>query len=233
MDYQKIFNHFSGILNDLIDSSAFYKIYFQSPYTTEDDIEINSNISLHTGIARACLVDKSYDYVVKLNFDGIYDCQRECEIYEEYYGVEEVFARPVFLGTYTKNIYFYTAKDVEDTIDTWNDKEEFDIKFPTVVNKCRMRPITISFKLFTYPRATKYIFNTYTEEDEEYASNSDSPLREFNLAIAASFVGDFGTERYNELTDFLNEWGIGDIHFGNVGKINNHIAILDYAGLGE
>jgi hypothetical protein len=56
-------------------------------------------------------------------------------------------------------------------------------------------------------------------------------LKEFNLAIAAAFIADYGTEDYNRLTDFLYDWDINDIHLGNVGEINNRIVIIDYAGV--
>lgn len=75
------------------------------------------------------------------------------------------------------------------------------------------------------------LFSFYTKEDEDYAKDSESPLKEFNLAIAAAFIADYGIEEYNRLTNFLYDWDINDIHLGNVGEFHNRIIIIDYAGV--
>jgi len=235
MDRKEVFQHYSEILDDLIDNSEFFQIYFQSCYTLEEDMKLKNYLQLCTGISRGCLVDSTYDYVVKFNLDQYSACDKEILIYEGAvrYNVNKFFAEPIYIGTYRKSFKSYKLCDVLDTIDTWYDEDDFNEKLPRVEEECEKCPIFISIDLFAYPRAnfngTEFSF--YTEEDEDYARNSESPLKEFNLAIAAAFIADYGTEDYNRLTDFLYDWDINDIHLGNVGEINNRIVIIDYAGV--
>lgn len=235
MNQRAIFRHFSVILDKLISKSDFYKIYFQAPYTTDDDIKINNFLSLSTGISRGCLIDKRYNYVVKFQLNNVEKnfCDKESNIYDYAMacGLEKCFARPIYIGTYTNTFKSYLLDDVLQTIDTWYDEDEFYKKFPEVKEFCEKTLITISIDLFAYPRAKTHIpLNSYSQNDEKYAKNFSSPLGEFNLAIAAEFISEYGEEFYDSLTDFLYHWGINDIHYGNIGKINGNICIIDYAG---
>ena len=238
MNKKEVFKHYSEILDNLIDNSDFFKIYFQECYTLEEDMEITDSLSLCTGLSRGCLVDKNYDYVVKFDIDVNYcgTCNNEINIYEnaKYNHVEKFFTQPMYLGTYIKSFDSYVLKDVIETIDSWYSEDDFYSKFSAVEENCDKQNVTIALKLFAYPRAnTQSIssFTSYTIEDEEYAENSTSPLREYNLAIAAAFIADYGTEEYNQLTEFLYDWNINDIHLDNIGELNNHICIIDYAGV--
>lgn len=233
MNKEKIFQHYSKILDDLIDNSEFFQIYFQACYTLEDDMTLNSHLKLCTGVSRGCLVDSTYDYVIKFNLDQYSVCDKEISIYEEAinYNVNKFFAEPIYVGTYKKSFKSYKLCDVLDTIDTWYDEDDFNKKLPCVEEECTKCPIFVSIDLFAYPRAKSSELIFYTKKDEDYAKNSISPLKEYNLAIAAEFIADYGIEEYNRLSDFLFDWGINDIHLGNIGEINNRIIIIDYAGV--
>lgn len=235
MTRKEIFCHYSQILDELIDSSPFYKFYFQSCCTLDEDIIINDHLTLCTGISRACIVDSNYDYVIKINFDGLRACEKEINIYEnaQYEHMEQFFARPIPLGTYTKEIYFYSQAELEDTMDAWYTIDEFKSSFDLIKNDCTKYPITLHIPLFAYPRANFPNLQRHSANDARIASNSISPLKTFSLAIAASFINDYGKDNYEILSDFLYNWNIGDIHLNNVGEINNHICIIDYAGIGD
>lgn len=234
MDKKEIFKHFSGILDEMIENEDFYKIYFQSPYSLEDDMEVSPSVTLRTGISRACLVDSDFDYVIKIGFEPQDECEREIDIYRDAkaYGVEKFFAQPIYIGTYYNNIVFYDVADVEQGRE-WYDLDSFYDALEEAKKECRIKNISIILKLYAYPRANTYFCNHYSDEAESYAFESTSPLKEYNLAIAASFINDYGIDDYNELTNFLYEWGIEDIHFGNIGELNHHICIIDYAGIGD
>ena len=234
MDKKEIFKHFSNILDEMIETEDFYKIYFQSPYSLEDDMEVSPSITLRTGISRACLVDSNFDYVVKISFNLQDECEREIDIYRDAkdYGVEKFFAQPTYLGSYCKNIIFYDIADVERDHE-WYDLDSFYQALEETEQEYEVKDISIVLELYAYPRANTYFYNHYSDEAESYALESKSPLKEYNLAIAASFINDYGIDDYNELTNFLYEWGIADIHFGNTGELNHHICIIDYAGVGD
>ena len=235
MDRNEVFQHYSEILDDLIDNSEFFQIYFQSCYTLEDDMELKNYLKLCTGVSRGCLIDSRYDYVVKFNLNQYSACDREISIYEDaiHYKVDKFFAEPIYIGTYKKSFKSYKLCDVLDTIDTWYNEDDFNQKLPRIEAECEKCPIFVSIDLFAYPRVdfSETLFSFYTKEDEDYAKESVSPLKEFNLAIAAAFIADYGTEEYNRLTDFLYDWDINDIHLGNVGEFHNRIVIIDYAGV--
>ena len=109
-----IFNHFKNILDDLIDESNFFKYYFQAPTSLDEDVywedweeceAIYSNsTSIRFGASRGCLIDDTYDYVVKFDLtesDESPTCSDEVLIYDAaaQNGLERFFAKPIYLGT--------------------------------------------------------------------------------------------------------------------------------------
>lgn len=232
MDKEKIFHHYSQLLDEILDNSEYYKLYFQSCYTFDDDELIYDNLTLSTGISRACLIDNNYNYVVKIPLASCHDeCDREIYLYGEAIdnNVEQFFARPEFLGFYTKVICAYDIKEVEEYF-LWKNQEEFWNLFGEIKSTLKKQRIIIELPLYAYPRAEAYKFNHYSLCDEIKARSIQSPLKGHNLAIAASFIGEYGEEQYQKLTSFLYDYDIDDIHLGNVGSINNHICLIDYAG---
>lgn len=230
MDKEEIFHHYSNLLDLIIDSSDFYKVYFQSCYSLKEDEEINKNLILCSGLARACLIDKNYDYIIKIPIlEG--DCEREIFVYNQAIenGVEKFFARPEFIGIYSKVIHFYDVKEIENYF-SWDTQDDFINKFEDLRPFLEKKRIIIDFPLYAYPRAESYNFNHYSKRSEKLAKKISSPLKNFNLAIAASFINDYGEELYKKLSTFLYDLDIGDLHLGNVGEVNNHICIIDYAG---
>lgn len=234
MNQREVFQHYSNIIDNLINTSDFYKIYFQEPYSLDDDIQITDTLSLNCGISRGCLVDSTYDYVVKfqLNNDECECCDKEIAIYDDAvgYGIEKCFVRPIFIGTYRKTFNSYLLADVVEEMN-WYCEEDFYSQFDIVKDNHKKQSVSISINLFAYPRVeTNISLDSYSIDDEHYAQNSTSPLKEYNLAIAAEFIGEYGEELYNVLTNFLYDWNVNDIHYGNIGRYCGHICIIDYAG---
>ena len=112
MDRKDVFQHYSEILDDLIDNSEFFQIYFQACYTLDEDMKLKNFLKLCTGISRGCLVDSTYDYVVKFNLGQYSACDKEISIYEDavYYHVNKFFAEPIYIGTYQKSFNSYRYK---------------------------------------------------------------------------------------------------------------------------
>lgn len=232
MDKEKVFHHYSKLLDEVLDNSEYYKLYFQACYTIDDDELIYDNLTLATGISRACLIDNNYNYVVKIPLASYnnHECDKEIYIYGEAMdnNVEKFFARPEFLGLYTKVVCSYDIKEIEEMF-LWKNQEEFWEQFEEIKATFKKQRIIIELPLYAYPRAKAYKFNHYSLCDEIKARSIQSPLKGHNLAIAASFIGEYGEEQYQKLTSFLYDYEIDDIHLGNVGAINNHICIIDYA----
>lgn len=229
----EIFNHFSCVLDNLITDSLFYQIYFQAPYTlSEDDVNIYDTLHLCTGIARGCLVDDEYDYVVKFDLRDNGECDQEVKLYHiaEQEGMSQFFIPPTYLGKYHIRVRTYDINDVNECIN-WYDINEFYDQVDMIESNCEKKLITIILKLYAYPRAnTDHILSHHTAKDVEIVEDSTSPLREYSLGVAAEFIADYGTNEYYRLTEFLTNCGINDLHMGNIGTYNNHICILDYAG---
>ena len=88
--------------------------------------------------------------------------------------------------------------------------------------------------LYAYPRVDRYSFTFLKDEESRiYESQIDcvnSPLKGRSKQIAIEFVFRYGMEEYKKLSDFMREWNINDIHYGNVGNFHHSLCILDFAG---
>ena len=71
---------------------------------------------------------------------------------------------------------------------------------------------------------------TYPEFDEVPDTISNSPLSERCLEIGMAFYDEYGPEVCARLTQFLCDHDVNDLHLGNVGYIDGHIVLIDYAG---
>lgn len=245
-----IFKHYSRILDDLIDEYNFFRYYFQRPYSIGDDIlgEYEAEtfqawcLDIRFGISRGCLIDNSYDYVVKFDFpDEIENacCDDEVYIYNQAKceGFEKYLAEPIFLGVYTKTINTYSAYDINTSMDDFYgfDEEDFSNKLQSAKNDFgfEREEITIELPLYAYPRAEYYNFPRVSDEDSARLAKSnceESPLLERSMAVAATFMRQYGEEVFDAFSEFLQTMKINDLHAGNVMKHNGHLILTDYCG---
>ena len=231
MNKREVFAHYSQIIDELL-TSPFFKTYFQRPYVINYDIPIEHEVDLKTGATRGCLIDSKYDYVVKYDILDGYS-ETEVELYEKARAshLDKFFCEAQYIGTYLKTIQFYDIENIEDYYEWYDDidESEFNKDFIEIEDKLTSCPIVIEIPLYAYARANSLSFN-YSDKSERLAKYTSGPLRSRNLAIAAKFIDDFTLEDYNILNDFLIYNNINDIHLGNVGCIDNHICLIDYAG---
>ena len=243
MDKKEIFNHFSTIIDQMINNSLFWSTYYQRPFSFSDSIdgsyydEMPAHISVHSGATRTCLVDEDYDWVVK--FDTMEDtygsaCEREEEIYEasKSYALDRYFAEVVYLGNYTREINFYNIDDIEHWVDFFDyDPEDFDQKFiENEDNFGPVHPVIISIPLYAYRKAEPYDCGPADADSRARAKKIASPLYSRNVAIAVAFIREFGMDEYEAFSEFGLEWDINDLHFGNIGEIDGHMVLIDYSG---
>ena len=248
MNKQNVFEHFSRVIDNMIDNSLFFPTYFQYPTMLDNNIlgndsddAVPNNISIRFGVSRGCIVDDDYDYVVKFDLDpdcAVSCCNREVEIYKaaKNEGLEQYFIEPTYLGTYTRTIQFYDAEDIGRHFNWYDYDESFDDDFAKEEdNFGTIHPVTICVPLYAYAKVS-FTMSPPIEQDvyEKYASMvsnySDSPLKERAEVVAVRFMKDYGEEKFVQLSDFLEAEDVNDIHRGNIGLINNHWVILDYAG---
>ena len=243
MNKREIFEHYSSILDELIDNSLFFSTYFQSPYYIADDIfgyddEVMRNgVSYHTGATRGCLVDEDEDYVVKFDIredDYGSACEREVEIYRD--AVESDLAQYLceaqYIGTYTHKINFYDYYNIELHMN-WCDYEPeyFEKEFAEHEDEFgELQEIVISLPLYAYRRADTFDCGPADAYSKALAEQCESPLKERNIAVATAFIRDYGFEEYERFSEFAEAQGINDIHIANIGSIDSTMRIIDYAG---
>lgn len=247
MNKREVFNHFSKILDNMIDNSLFWPTFLQCPGYMEDthgsidDEAMPDNIHMFFGATRGCLFDETYDYVAKFDIESDNcgsACEREEAIFEDALAANlaQYFAEVIYLGTYTKIIHFYDYYKIEQHM-SWYDynPEDFDNEFmKNEDNFGEIHDIVISIPLYAYPKAEEHRYMPFPKQQEiEYESKARkivSPLRDRNLVVAIAFIREYGEEVYHELTDFLYIHNINDLHMGNVADIKHKVVLIDYAG---
>lgn len=249
MNKQNVFNHYSSVIDNLINLSPFFSAYFQRPYYLESgqvrdySNKMPLNVDIMGGATRICIIDSNYDYVVKIDIDEDYfgeACPRELKIYRaaREANLEKYFVEVEFLGFYTRTIDFYDIDDIEHEI-TWYDCDIEGFEEDFTKNECKLgekRTITLSIPLYGYKKVSVYHMTKFSKEQLNYVQDVDkmqevrSPLGERNLSIAASFIQDYGEDEYARLSNFAVFQHINDIHGGNIGDANGKICLIDYAG---
>lgn len=248
MNQEAVFNHFSKIIDNMLDNSLFFETFWQRPYAEEtingsvDDPAIPENINLYFGVSRGCIYDEDYNYVVKFDIEGDYYndslCDREIIIYRaaKAQNLDAYFTEPVFLGVYHKVINFYHIDTIEQHLDWYDyDPKSFDENFAKAEdNFGEIIPITIEIPLYAYPRADRYVYSNLTEEEDKIyktqANSINSPLKKRHLQIAMEFIFRYGMDQYKKISNFMDEYNINDLHFGNIGELNGNLVCIDFAG---
>lgn len=249
MDKNMVFNHYSNILDNMIENSLFWSTFLQHGDSIDDvegsidDPSFPENLQMRFGISRACLIDDMFDWVVKFDIDcdayGDSMCEREVSLYKEAKAnhLDAYFTQAVYIGTYHKSIQFYDYEKIDHYLNWCGyNPEEFDENFMKHEDDFgEIVPITINIPLFAYPRATTYRYtmfynNEETTELENEARSISSPLRKRALQIAMEFIYKYGMEQYQKLSDFLYENSVNDLHRNNIGCVNGNLVIIDYAG---
>lgn len=257
MDKKMIFNHYANILDDLIEEYDFFKYYFQLPFSLDEDISYRNeddhkspiflnNLNIKFGATRGCLIDNEYDWVVKfdnpeeMNYGS---CADEVNIYYKAFalGMEKYFAQPIYLGEYTKEVTFYDRYDIEYNMDRYwiFDEMGFYDSLQQIIERYEMEKISfvIRIPLYAYPRAKRYEFFKREEEQnislKDFVSKSNSPLVERGSDIGYAFAELYGEEEFLELSEFLEEENINDLHSGNIMEKDGQLILTDYAGYND
>lgn len=248
MNKEQIFSHFAAIIDNMLDNSLFFETYFQRPFQLEniygsaEDDAVPMGINMFFGVSRGCIVDESFPYVVKFDIEqdryGDSLCERECDIYRaaKANNLDAYFTEPIYLGYYRRTIQFYDIDKIESNMN-WCDymPNDFDEEFMCHEDDFGdILSITITIPLYAYPRVNNYKYAMLSDEEaaeiQKEASSINSPLRKRHMQIAMEFVYRYGMEQYEKLSEFMKDYHINDLHYGNLGELNKNLVCLDYAG---
>lgn len=242
MNRKEIFNHFSILLNDMIDNSSFLKYYFQEPFYLRDgEKSFEETCNIYSGATRGCLVDKNFSYVVKFNLmdeeSGLFytSCQKEQCIYSaaEKENLQDSLLKPVFIGNFRKTFEFYNFTDINDFLYDEGEEDLVNCYFDDFekFEGLPLEIINIEIPLYAYPRAERIDANFYGSKDSCItAKNSVGPLSEYADTVGAKIIDDYGEDYFFALQDFLESFEVNDLHSGNIMRLNEKVVISDYAG---
>ena len=233
MNSEQIFTHYATLLDHLLREDGYWRAYFQAPFSCES-IRVAKHTWLRSGVSRATLVDEEYDWVVKFDLDGASNtCARELCTYEDALAQEFdcYLCECRFLGVYRKVVEYWDWDKVGEW--AWKEKDEFEEKIRQErFHLGKRKQIEIVLPLYGYKRATPYKFKFgLTWRDEDFCeSHSRSPLVRCYKEIAVVFKEMYGVEEFERFSEFCENYGIDDLHTGNVGVIDGRFVVIDWAG---
>lgn len=91
----------------------------------------------------------------------------------------------------------------------------------------------LGLRLYAYPRAhlgPKCDYPDLPKKIYNFLDKSHSPLRGRNLAVAIDFFYCYGKHEFKTFSKFCTQNKICDLHRNNVGRIDNKLILIDYAG---
>lgn len=242
MNKKAILEHYTSVIDSLINTNAYWKIFFQNPFNLEDNVyghvedEIPDNIDICTGVSRVCIIDHNCDWVVK--FDYCKDrlgsvCDREEEIYcracEK--NLSQYFSEAVYIGDYKRRLIYYPYYKVERCCDWWGyDVEAVEDGIDKHLTSDDVREITICIPLYAYRRADRPHFVDAAPQDKTVIRRSGSEMARKTFAVAETFVANYGLDEYYRLNQFIIAENINDLHGSNVGEIDGKFCFIDYGG---
>lgn len=245
MNSREVFAHYITILDNLIDDYNFFRFYFQSPYSLDENIVgeyeegylKEENIDIRFGASRGCIIDYNFPYVVKFDLDGEQGaCENEVKTYEtaKLAGFERYLCEPIYLGDYIRTFEFYPYTEIVCNNVFFNNFNENDFTeelYYAMDEGLNTKTITICIPLYAYPRAEKYSAKIdYSHEVKNEVRKSHSPLAERSSTIGCAFIDEYGLMAFKEFSDFLEEHKVNDLHSGNIMSLNGHLIITDFSG---
>ena len=232
----EIFRHYSAILDQMLQED-YWKFYFQEPFQREygEWLDDNKTLLITNGCSRGCIVDENYNWVVKFNLCDTYDCDacnRELSYYNDakLFNLNMCFSECHFIGTYRKKIHYFNASDIF-ILNPSLDNDEW-IEF--AATQYDMEDIVIEIPLYAYRKVEEaHIPWSLCREDCELGNKIRSPIADEHIEVAVALWKNWGEELFMRFDYFCRKHHIDDLHSSNVGEVDGHLVILDYAGYRE
>ena len=234
MEKDEIFEHFSKLLTEELDASyALRRRLFDEE---RDDYDFDTaDVYITYGATRGAIIEENYDWIAKFSISEDSRVQDLCEREEELYNkaakdkINQCFAQSLYLGDF---VYTWTGTDIYQVCDDLDYSQEYSrAAEKTLSEKYGTCENTIRLSLYAYPKAvTGKSFTASAQSVEKVKEKNRSPLTERYDKIGAMFLEQYGDEVYEALCQFCIWEDINDIHYGNIGFIDNKIVLIDYAG---
>ena len=228
-----MFHFFETVLDKALESSVKFRTFVQA-HEYVSDFFVDEHTKVCCGATRAAIIDDRADFIVKFDIDEDSRhtslCEKECDVYDDALsnGVERFFAEPKYIGTFKRTFAAFRIQELyEDADFCMSDCGDEDIvRIAEELNLIEV-PISISIDLYMYPKATRA---RHRELSPVAHSLTRSPLGIRDMEVADIFYQEYGEEKFWALSEFLEWEDINDMHFGNIGVVDGHYVIIDYAG---
>ena len=233
MDNEEIFRHYSAILDNLL-REDYWRYYFQYPFRREygDWLDDDCSLMITNGYSRGCIIDNNCEWVVKFNLPHSYQgnaCDCEVSFYKDAKKncLANCFVECNFIGVYRKKIHYFRADDLYALYPSLDYCEWID----EAATKFNMEDIVIEVPLYAYRRAEESSIPwSLNKEDCVLGDSIHSPIAEAHVEVAVALWKNWGEQVFNRFDAFCRTHGIDDLHSGNIGEIDGHLVVLDYAG---
>ena len=227
-----IFQHYSTLLDKVLQgNSTYWKTWLQAPFSISRTY-MGKSVYVSCGVDRAAIVDMDCDWIVKFGLESTDQCDSELQLYDraKHEGMAKYLCECRYVGTYERTIQFWNYVVADNFI--WEDKDEFEKRFRAIKNGLGPRMnIQIELPLYAYKRATKADFNFgLSKEELEFCdSYHTSPLTHCYKEVAIRFKNTYGIEEFEKFSECCNNYGINDLHIGNVGMVDGRFVVIDWA----
>lgn len=186
---------------------------------------IISNFKVICGCSKAAFVSKEGDFVCKVNYSG------EINSYGDYYDEEE--EDPYVDHGFIDYDYTYDYCKVE--YDMSNDF--IADGFGKFIAKVEKNKSINNGKMVFYTQEKAELFSNsdnhiYTKDslDKAWDMTKDRYVFDLEEEWIADAIERYGTEEVTELLDYIDEMGINDLHYNNIGYIGDAMVLIDYSG---
>ena len=228
------FKFYSQIIDKMIDEKTFWRYYFPSPYNMDYGQEIDRNTWFSCGATRGCIISNECDEVIKFTFEDGNECENELNTYAaaKREGLAFCFVPCRYIGTYERDVWVLENWDeAAEQTSFSSDPDEWDSVVEDEENVVRKH---IYLPLYAYSKIDADDGDLYCDElspeERNFCRNTESPLTERSYKVGTEFLREYGKDLFMKLSQFCHDWEVNDLHSGNVGYLNGHVVILDYAG---
>ena len=175
------------------------------------------------------------DYYFNNRFSFFSELVEGCEGVEVYDGATKICLVPddgdfVFKINISGVDYCgYEADNYQEAVNAGKGKYFLETRYFKTLNECG-----VCFAIYIQPKISDISSEIDSDSDEEINISSSyysSPAADrLSPTWIHNFIEAYGESEYFSLLDFCNRIDINDLHSGNIGYMDNHPVIFDYAG---
>lgn len=200
------------ILDVIASKIDFEHIFDEYGISAESFIYATRNLnrdkfSIYHGATKGVIIPRDSDFVFKIGFNARVEDYPDTLTYEYCYIEKEIYEKAKKHGVSS----FFAACAYFDTIN------EIDIFIQQKVVPAIDHGMGSIIETELYDRIIS-------------ASSSYDALEYIPFEWIEDFINYYSEEEFYKLCEFLDDYGVNDLHEGNIGYLNNAPIIFDYAG---